>query len=49
MERVAPNILAIRQNFDATRRWAISQVIEQTELQKQYSALTVLVTIADVS
>jgi len=47
MERVAPNILAIRQNFDATRRWAISQVIEQTELQKQYSALTVLVTIAD--
>jgi hypothetical protein len=44
----APNILAIRQNFDATRRWAISQVLEHTELQKQYSSLTVLVTIADV-
>jgi len=47
MERVAPNILAIRQNFDAVRRWAITQVLEQTDLEKQYSVLSVLVTIAD--
>lgn len=47
MEQQAPNIFAMKENYEYTRCWTITQVLEQSELQKQYSALTALVTIAE--
>jgi len=47
METVAPNIFAMKQNFEITRLWTITQVLQETELQKQYSALTACVIVAE--
>lgn len=46
-EEISPNILALQQNVDQTLLWTITQVLEQSELQKQYSALSSLVIIAE--
>lgn len=47
MEKVSPNILAMKHNYECTRLWAVTQILLLTDLKQQYSALTALVTIAE--
>ena len=47
MSEKAPNLLAMKENYEQVRCWAITEVIEQEDLQKQYSILTSLVSVAE--
>jgi len=47
MDTQAPNILALKQNYDVLRRFTCTQILSQPTLETKYRAVTTLVLVAE--